>query len=252
MINQRLPSVVLTSPILLLILLIVIAQSQDRSKTLAEIASLKKQLNEKEKLFLSPSAEDKAAFADFLKQSNTGLIRLMLKGIYDDKLSMRGGGAYYSFTLLTHEYGPGTDINLEPFNSNSYIPPPVLDHIFNAGSPGCHGLIAQLGEVPLDQVTLEHKGAKFLVTYVPPSASPRPGEEIRRANTGIEQSGYVYKRNAPAITNHSYVLRSICYGRSDALVGFRIVRKEIDGSVVILWKRLKQFPKPERLQTVVR
>jgi hypothetical protein len=100
MINQRLPSVVLSSPILLLILLNVIAQSPDRSKTLAEIASLKKQLNEKEKLFLSPSAEDKAAFADFLKQSNTGLIRLMPKRKYDDKLSMRGGGAYYSFTLL--------------------------------------------------------------------------------------------------------------------------------------------------------
>jgi hypothetical protein len=113
-------------------------------------------------------------------------------------------------------------------------------------------LTGALGEVPLDQVTLEHKGAKFLVTYVPPSASRQPGEEIQRANRGIEQNGYAYKRNAPAITNYSYVLRSICYGRSDVLVGFRIVQKEIDGSVVILWKMLKQFPKPERFQTAIR
>src|SRR5262245_47423164 len=42
-----------------------------------------------------------------------------------------------------------------------------------------------------------------------------------------------------------YALRSIDYDKSDILVAFRVARKEIDGSVVILWKRHERFSRPD-------
>jgi hypothetical protein len=40
-------------------------------------------------------------------------------------------------------------------------------------------------------------------------------------------------------------LRSISYSTADALVAFRIVRKDTDGSVTIVWKVLKKYAVPE-------
>lgn len=58
MINQRFLYAALTSALAILFHIDATAQSIDRSKTLKEVASLKKELSEKEKLFLAPSAED--------------------------------------------------------------------------------------------------------------------------------------------------------------------------------------------------
>jgi len=103
------------------------AQSENRSKTIKEIASLSKQLDEKTKLFLSPSAEDLAAFAEFLKQPNTGLIRILPSGLYEDRRTIRGGGAYYSLTRLTHEYGYGSDIELQSVQTREFVHPPIVE-----------------------------------------------------------------------------------------------------------------------------
>jgi hypothetical protein len=68
MFNQRFLYSALTSTLAILFTISAPAQSVDRSETLKEISSLRKELNEKEELFLSPSAEDLAAHAEFLKQ----------------------------------------------------------------------------------------------------------------------------------------------------------------------------------------
>ena len=54
-----------------------------------------------------------------------------------------------------------------------------------------------------------------------------------------------YKTHLPAIINNTYILRGIHYSDSDVLVAFRVVRKDADDSVIILWKLLKKYPKPE-------
>jgi hypothetical protein len=218
------------------------------------MASLKKKLSgEKEKLFLSPSAEDRAAFAEFLKQPKTGLIRLLPRSMYDSKLTIHGGGAYYSFDRITHEYGYGSDIELIPLQTNSYVPPSIAEYNFRTGFAGAnYGFIVTLRDVPLEKITLEHDGVKFLVAYDPPPAAPEAYAEKQRAYDGIEKNGYVYNKEAPAVVNCTYALRSINYDRSDVLVAFRVVRKEIDGSVVILWKRLKQFSRPDLIRAASR
>jgi hypothetical protein len=64
--NRRFLYAALTSTFALLFHASTPAQSENRSETIKEITSLRKQLSEKEKLFLSPSTEDLAAFAEFL------------------------------------------------------------------------------------------------------------------------------------------------------------------------------------------
>jgi hypothetical protein len=98
--DRRFLYAALTSTLALIFPVNALTQSQDRSKTIKEIASLKKLMGEKEKLFLSPSAKDLAAFAEFLKQPKTGMFRLFPAGLYQDILLINGGGSFYSSSLL--------------------------------------------------------------------------------------------------------------------------------------------------------
>src|SRR5690349_8887524 len=89
------------------------AQPTDRDKLAREIESLREQLQQKEQAFFAPTAEDRTAFAEFLRQPGTGLCRLLPREKFNGKLMMNGGGAYYSFVRLTNEYGYGSDVSLE-------------------------------------------------------------------------------------------------------------------------------------------
>ena len=87
--------------------------STDRGRLLDEIELLRNEISNKEQQLLSPAPEDAAKFQSFLAEPDTGLIRLIPREVYDRRLIISGGGAYYSFTELTHEYGRGPDISLE-------------------------------------------------------------------------------------------------------------------------------------------
>ncbi|HEU0183752.1 MAG TPA: hypothetical protein VFS27_00445 [Blastocatellia bacterium] len=245
--KRRILYAALTSVLTLLCHVSAPAQAVDRSKTLNEVASLRKELDEKQKLLLTPRAEDLARFAEFLKQPETGLICLLPRSLYDDTLTIRGGGAYYSFVRLAHDYGLGSDIAFEKIERTSeFTPPPIATYIFDTGFAGAsYGFIVTLGAVPLEKVTLDHGEVKSLAAYNPPSTLPEARAEQQRSRQrtpGAEWDSY--KAGALATVNYTYALRSIDFEKSDVLVAFRVVRKEIDGGVVILWKMLKRFPTP--------
>jgi hypothetical protein len=61
---------------------------------------------------------------------------------------------------------------------------------------------------------------------------------------GVHSGDWVYKSRETAEAGHTYALRSVNYETSDVLVAFRVVRKDEDGSMVLLWKLLKKYPKP--------
>lgn len=208
------------------------APAQDRAKIEKKIESLLNKLKAKEQEFLAPAAEDRAAYADFLRQPDTGLTRLLPREKYDGKLLTRGGGAYYSFTRLTHEYGYGSDIELQRDE-------------FSVGFAGADfGFLTSLGNTALEAVTLDHPGVRYLAEFTPPSVEPEAREQQRRSSSGFEVNGFTYKSRIPFATDTTYVLRSINYRDSDVLVALRVVRQDADGSVVFLWKILKKFPAP--------
>lgn len=217
------------------------AQSESRDQVLSQIETKRAELSALEKKFLAPSDEDQAAYSEFLKQPDTGLIRLLPREIFDSEvyrerrksLTMRGGGAYYSFTRLTHEYGFGSDISLD----SNYL---------SVGFAGAdYGMLLKLGNVPLEDVNMELPTAQFIWTYKPPTLEADVRAEQRRFGLGTLVDDTLYKERVPVETNATYVLRSISFDRTDILVALRVLRKDADGSVIILWKLLKNYPKPE-------
>jgi hypothetical protein len=209
------------------------AQSVDRTALEGEIRALLAELKETEQQFLAPSAKDQRKNAEFLTQPDTGLIRLLPRETFENKLTIRGGGAYYSFARLTHEYGYGSDIALEQGQ-------------FSVGFAGADfGFLTRLGKTVLDDITLDHPAARFVATFTAPTLEPEAREQYRRSVAGFEMNGFIYTSRLPMKPKNSYLLRSISYHRSDLLVAFRVVSQDADGSVVILWKILKKFQVPE-------
>ena len=217
------------------------AQSESRDDVLKKIESKRAELEAKraelealEAKFMVASEEDIAAYTEFLQQPDTGITRLLPREVFDNKntLTTRGGGAYYSFTHKTHEYGRGTQIGFE-------------QDTFNVTFAGAdYGMLARLGDVPLKTISLESPAAKFLASYEAVSEEPQARAEYSRFANGVKVEDVLFKTRQPAIVNNTYVLRGIHYSDSDVLVAFRIVRKELDDSVIIVWKLLKQYPKP--------
>jgi hypothetical protein len=257
MLNRRLLYAAMASTFALLFHINAPAQSDDRSQTTKDSDSRRKQAGKREKLSLGPSAEDKVAFKKFLNGSQNGLIHLIPRILYENKLKISGGGAYYSFTCLTHEYqyeyGCGSHIELEApliITDHKVTPPTIKDYTFNTGFAGFdYGFIVMLGDVSIEEVTEKHEGVKFLVDYRPARSEPVARAEFQRARAGIRINGYKYASRAPVIINQTYALRSIAYDSSDVLVAFRAVREESNGSVVIVWKMLKRFFTPVAIRS---
>ena len=229
----------LLSTLLLSSLTVLAQQTKSREDLLRDIEAKRAELNVLEKVFLSPSEEDRNTYAEFLRTPDTGLMRLLPRETYDDnankdlqRIVTRGGGAYYSFSRLTHEYGYGSDIEL----SQGFL---------STGFAGVdYGLLTIVGDVPLESVSLETPAANIFAAYNPPSEEPKIRLEQRRFGMGADLQGISVNRRVPLKLNSTYVLRSVNYDESDVLVAFRVVRIDSDQSAIILWKMLKKNPKP--------
>ena len=217
------------------------AQSQSREEILKAIEAKRTELVALEKQFLAPSDEDKSAYAEFLRSPDTGLIRLLPREKFDSNSrpentkmlsTIRGGGAYYSFSRLTHDYNVGCDIEL------------AQGTLLTGFAGADYGLLTTLGDVPLENVSLETGAARILAAYSPAPDEPHARSEQRRTSEGVTIDGVSYTRRLPLRLNSTYVLRSVVYDQSDTVVAFRVVRIDNDGSAIILWKLLKKYPKP--------
>ena len=195
---------------------------------------------------LAPSDKDRTEHAVFLKQSNTGLIRLLPYERANER-RIRGGGAYYSFHYISHEYGRGSDIELRRplIITSGSVPRRVLERNLDSLSVGFagadYGMLTNLGNVPLSEIDAKDPRAHFLAEYEPPRSDPEARCERRRFVVGETIDGLVYKNALPVQVGATYLLRSINYDESDVLVAFRVARRDDDGSVIIAWKLLREF-----------
>jgi len=216
-----------------------LAQTESRAETLKQIEAKRAELAALEKKLLEPSEADRELYAQFLAQPNTGLIRLLPRETFDraERMKIRGGGAYYSFVLLTHAYGQGSDIELQ-------------QNRLSVGFAGYdYGLMAKAGNGPLDEVNSETPSVRALADYKAAATEADARSEHRRIGAGANIGGVTVRSYLPVELNENYVLRSLNYPDSDVLVVFKVVGKDEDGSVTILWKLLKRYPKPEVART---
>jgi hypothetical protein len=208
--------------------------------------------NEAEKRLLLPSAEDEARFATFLRQPDTGLVHMFPAQrrsrvvSVNDLVAGKTPGFYsyacmYSFSHKKH--GLGLNGWVDPRLGWAEIR--LHRRTFLSGFTGDSiGLLVGLGDVPIEAVGLQTPG----VTEVDVMAVPTDDLEAERIGRlsfeGFQRDGFNYRALLPISANTTYALRSINNHRADILVTFRVVRLFQDGSLTILWKRLKVYPKP--------
>ena len=208
--------------------------------------------NSAEKLLLVPSPELQEQFAEFLELPNTGLIRMYPPGrrrvisVPDLATGRRPGfGRYaslYSFTKAKHGNG-----------LNGYVDPRLgwaelllINGRFITGFNGeALGVLVALGDVPLETVTPETDGVSGLTNITPPADYFEAVSLSRRNRAGFALDKFRYGSSLPVAENTTYVMRSTSNKRADLLVGFRVLRVEENGSLTLLWRKLKVYPKPK-------
>ncbi|MDQ3711842.1 MAG: BON domain-containing protein [Acidobacteriota bacterium] len=214
---------------------IINAQDLSREQKLQKILDLNNQIRILEKDFLLPDAKD----LEKGQKENFNVIRLNPREKYDRKFLIQGGGSYYSFTKNSHNYQDIAQIGLEQNN-------------LKVGFAGAdYGFIADLGEIPLAEVSKEILEVSFLANYKPPTNEPEVRLEQRKTHD-YNVDGITYKRYLPAVVGHAYILRAISFEDADVLVALRIYRKDTDGSLIIFWKLIENFaiPRLERNVTI--
>lgn len=236
-----------------------------RRIALQNILNIYRKPTKKEFKLLAPEKEDYKKYEQFLSRSNTGLLKLVADQGCDEntnvlnvsedcvKYSMPGAGSSYSFRIENYRLRRLSDLT-------------YTDNSFQSLGIMAHAILVSVGDIPLEQVSLQTKGLKFLTDFKPAADFEKAKEIDLQFINGIEKDGFTYSRGLNAKENTTYILRSIAYQgsyyrtiqgfaydelgfdkRKDITVAFRIIRRD-EESVTIIWKRLeeKESPKVKR------
>jgi hypothetical protein len=212
-------------------------------------------LTEKDRESIKIDPDDAAKFAGFLKQPDTGIVRLHDVSLCSENMSILeanapcpqnigGKGTAFSFRLEDYRLSVFSDLQ---FKSKK------LDIV----GVNILGFLSNLGDVPLEKVDLKTAGIKELAEFEPSTAYKDVVKQQNFARKGFQVGDFFYRSVLTPQLNKTYVLRSIAYKgnfyfqigqskmnigdldkRKDVIVVFRLVRQYDDGSIVILWKKL--------------
>jgi len=204
------------------------------------------QLTPAQKMLLSPTGADLVKFDRFLKASDTGILRLFPKGRFEYALNrtnsvdaagiltlpITGGAAAYSFTKRRHELSEWTEIGLQD------------KKLFSGMAGSVLGFMTNLGDIPIEDVSLGTPTVQLLQNIAAPKTRAEASQQSQRNSLGYSVGGVTFYSVLPVKAGSTYAMRSIAEGRSDIVVAFRVDRQEDDGSLLILWKRLKKDSAP--------
>lgn len=200
-----------------------------------EIKVLYDKIRAKEKAFLRVPEAFYKNYPDYKDKEDRGLFRLLPRETYDKKLSIQGGGSYYSFSTKSHDYQSIAQISWE------------RGHL-RTGFAGCnYGYITKLGNIDLALVTLnfDSKKMQYIRDFVPVGENePQVRVQQRQSDNGVLVDGVAQgdETRDPDVGD-TFALRSITFNGADVLVAFRIIHIDPkDKSLIIAWKKLKTYP----------
>jgi hypothetical protein len=221
----------------------------------------KQKLTKEQKARILPETDDSAKYASFLQLPKTGLIKLFRDaGCEENANVVRVGGecanwipnsAFYSFREREHTIEYLADIRLEK------------EFLVSDGKLS-QGILVELGNIPVENVTLNTAGMNYLLNYQPEPKNRDAHKQIVQLTKGIKSDGFLYRNILPAAVGKTYALRAIAYKgrflqtfrgfifnvlegdeRTDLTLVFRIVRKSEDGSITLLWKEVERQNAPK-------
>lgn len=222
---------------------------------------LRKRATKEQKKQLQPNAADLQAYARFLAQPKTGMFRLLPDleceanslVIKADETCLKAipESSFYSFREQEHTREILADIRLK----GGYF---ISDGIL------AQGIIVNLGNLSLENISQNSEGLRFLNDYVPQTGNREARRQFLQMTEGVESGKYEYRKILPAIINYTYAMRAIAYKgsivssfrgfRFDLLEGdkridltlvFRVIRQEKDGGLTLVWKELSRRESPK-------
>jgi hypothetical protein len=228
-----------------------------------KISSLYRSSTKEELKKIAVNDEDIRKYSSFLKNNRAKLTRLVPNLSCSRELqviatssncleySMPGNGAAYSFRVKDYRLSHLADITLSE-DSLKVTGKTIL------------GILVNIGDISFEKIEEKLPELKYLTTFQPPSLVDSIVQHNKNLQAGISQDGFLYKNAVSADENATYILRSIAYdttsyrslygikydemkfdSRKDITVGFRIIRREQDGTVTLLWKELDRKKSPK-------
>ena len=217
--------------------------------------------NKTQKLRLSPNIEDESQYANFLKDKKTGIFRLMNDADCEANLYViRVDGECSEFIEGSSNYS---------FREKEYTTAYLSDIRYKDGLLITDGIFSQnilvrLGDVPIEDLSLESEGMKFLVDFVPETLNTEATRQYVEIVRGVRFNRYEYRKVYPALVNNTYAMRIIAYrgslyrrfrgwvydllagdDRLDLIVALRVIRRDKDGTISIVWKELARKKSPK-------
>jgi hypothetical protein len=213
-------------------------------------------LTAEENFLLSPDDIYLKKYADYLKKKRSGVIKLVIDKGCDggtetvvakpecEKYQMPGAGSSYSFRARRYSMGRLADIT---YKGDSFDTVGLIKH----------GILVNLGDIPLDEVNLKTPSLQTLVTFEPITKFEEAELFSSVLAKGVKAGNLVFASSLKIKENNTYALRSVAYEatvyrqiqdtvydefdfdeRDDVVIVFRVVNFDKGKSVTIVWKEL--------------
>ncbi len=180
-----------------------------------------------------------------------------------DVVPILGGGSLYSFRSVLNYPSATTFFRdadksevTEKLPLNSRNKEFVLwdihfrDGNFDAANKTIQGIVADVGNVALENLNLKSAEIEFLNDYKSKRDQAEIKEQSEEFKKGVRFNNFTYSNTVSANLNSTYVLRLIDYRlkldpklkfnkNADLMIVFKVIGHENDGSVIIIWKELK-------------
>ena len=239
-----------------------VGDSANRALLIELTRNIYRKPTKEEMKLLAPAPDLLDKYALFLRQPDTGIIKLHADSSCAENTkvvpakencvpySMPGAGTAYSFRVESHRIPRLADLILSK-------------NVLKTYADMQQGIMVSLGDVPLEEVTLQTRGLKYLVDFEPPSDVESLSKFGTELNAGIKADGFVYGFGVYVKKQVTFALRSIAYKgkvmrsvkginyneldfdkRKDIIVAFRVIDQEAGGNITLLWKMLSQKDSP--------
>lgn len=220
----------------------------------------------------TPKPEDISSYSRLLALKGTGMVRLLPGAACASKYIVRADLPCTNIlpNVATHVFrksGFTADIAFQ----NGEL---VADGFF------AHSIMTSLGNIPLDDLTESTKGMQYISSYSPASDVENAKRQYSEIVKGITADGFIYKNRITPVPGSTYAIRIVAFRngnnvrkrrawyraniplaryqagyviskqienevRIDLTVAFRVIKKDEEGGITLVWKELSRRESPK-------
>lgn len=227
-----------------------------------EVQPLYRKPSKKDLKNLQPSQSLLTQYEKFLQQPETGIFKLSADSSCAVNTNVvvatesclanniPGAGIAYSFRVKSHRMLHLSDLILDK-------------NVIKSDSLLQQGLLVNLGNIELGEVSAQTNGLKYLLDFKPAASKEELLGIDEKLSKSIKSDGFVYSYGLYVEDKTTFALRSIAYRgkilrsisgvkynefdfdkRKDIVVVFRVVEKDANGDLTILWKEISRQDSP--------